>query len=285
MITRARVDFKRPKKIIEDNKDYTFVDMHFHTLYSDGTRRVPTVVKKARKLGIGISITDHNEIKGAIEISKYSDVLSIPGIETTSKEGIHTLNYFYHPEDLQEFYNHEILPNKRKKTYFLDIPFQELLDTSKDYNCIVSAAHPFAPSWVGVCSNAHKDFNNNGTLEKFDAFEVVNGWLFKNMNQNAVMLAENMKKGITGGSDGHRLFELGKVLTFVKEPATRDEFLSAVLKGKNFVIGKESNMLQKVYAHHQRIAEPVMNPFGCMSRGYRFITQKPVIKKFKKVFK
>jgi hypothetical protein len=44
---------------------------------------------------IGVAITDHNEIRGAVEMDRIRDVLSIPGIEVTSGEGSHLLVYFY----------------------------------------------------------------------------------------------------------------------------------------------------------------------------------------------
>lgn len=81
MITRARVKFEKVKKDYFLKNRYTAFDMHFHTAYSDGKVNIPQLVKKIERLNIGVAITDHNEIKGAIEISKYENIKSIPGIE------------------------------------------------------------------------------------------------------------------------------------------------------------------------------------------------------------
>ncbi len=67
-------------------------DLHLHTIYSyDGTATVPAVLRRAREVGLDvIAITDHDEIKGALEALKLAPrygVDVIPGIEITTAEG------------------------------------------------------------------------------------------------------------------------------------------------------------------------------------------------------
>ena len=103
MLTQARVDFKKPNiEELKKKKEFTLVDMHVHSRYSDGMNRVKTIIKKSKSLGIGISITDHNEVKGCIKAAGDKDVMLIPGIETTTYEGIHMLFYFFSVKDLEE---------------------------------------------------------------------------------------------------------------------------------------------------------------------------------------
>jgi predicted metal-dependent phosphoesterase TrpH len=274
MTISERIDFKKtkPKELV--NKGFTCVDMHYHTKYSDGSRKVSAVAKKAKKLGIGVAITDHNEIRGAIEISKYNDLLSVPGIEATTKEGIHLLYYFYNLSELQEFYNHNILPNKDHGCHFLNIPFVEFIDLSKDYNCVFSAPHPYGISWTGICCEVHQSIVTPNQLCKLDAVEVINGSVLKHMNQSAVALSESINKGITAGSDGHRLFELGKVLTYTKYPADREDFLKSIKKQANFVIGKETNIMQKIAANSTKINVPMKHPIIYAKQSYNYIKQK-----------
>ena len=80
-----RIIFEKPdlEKLTQKN---TVVDMHFHSVYSDGRNRVDEIVEYAEYLGIGVAITDHNAIQGAVEINAYDNVMSIPGIEVTSFE-------------------------------------------------------------------------------------------------------------------------------------------------------------------------------------------------------
>ena len=104
-----RILFERPN-LKELTQKFTVVDMHFHSHHSDGFNTIHAIVKRARELNIGIAITDHNEIKGAVEIDGYKDILSIPGIEITSAEGTHILIYFYDIESLKVYYENDIKP-------------------------------------------------------------------------------------------------------------------------------------------------------------------------------
>ena len=95
-----RILFEKPN-IASLVTNYTVVDTHFHSRYSDGADTVEAITAHAREKGIGIAITDHNDIRAAVELNRYKNVLSIPGIEITSAEGSHLLVYFY---DIKSFY-------------------------------------------------------------------------------------------------------------------------------------------------------------------------------------
>ena len=62
-----RIQFEKPK-ITDLIKHFTVIDLHFHSRYSDGSNTVKQIVKQARELGVGIAITDHNDIRGAVEL-------------------------------------------------------------------------------------------------------------------------------------------------------------------------------------------------------------------------
>src|SRR5687768_18294652 len=44
------------------------VDTHVHTRYSDGTAGVPRIERHCRDRGMGLAVTDHNEIRGAVHL-------------------------------------------------------------------------------------------------------------------------------------------------------------------------------------------------------------------------
>lgn len=67
-------------------------DLHIHTIYSyDGTASVPAVLAHAKQVGLDvIAITDHDEIKGALQafdLAPEFGIEVIPGIEITTAEG------------------------------------------------------------------------------------------------------------------------------------------------------------------------------------------------------
>ncbi len=83
-----QISFEKPEHKELKKQGYTCVDMHFHSTYSDGASTVKQIIEKAREMGIGFSITDHNEIKGVIEaykIKREADFI-LPGIEVKSVE-------------------------------------------------------------------------------------------------------------------------------------------------------------------------------------------------------
>lgn len=67
-------------------------DLHIHTIYSyDGTASVPAVLARAKQVGLDvIAITDHDEIKGALQafdLAPEFGIEVIPGIEITTAAG------------------------------------------------------------------------------------------------------------------------------------------------------------------------------------------------------
>ncbi|MBU0461920.1 MAG: PHP domain-containing protein [Nanoarchaeota archaeon] len=241
-----QVLFKRLSKKTRDyfsDDDLNGFDMHFHTRYSmDGLSRIPNVIKKAAKRGIGVAITDHNQIRGSIACQhNRRNVPIIPGIEVTCKEGTHVLLYFYTHDELREFYTKNLLPTMKKNPFRAPITVSELLELSKDYNCVNSMAHPFAP---GILNIKHVQITRP-LIKNINNVEVLNGYNTHSRNIKAMMWADALNKFPTGGSDGHTTSELGKTLTFIKG-ATPEEVLNAIRKGRTKVLGKEENLLKKL---------------------------------------
>ncbi len=82
------------------------IDLHIHTVYSDGTYTPTKVVKKAKELGLAaISITDHDSVSGVGEAIRAGEKLGVevvPGIEMSSDAGedeIHILGYYLNWKD------------------------------------------------------------------------------------------------------------------------------------------------------------------------------------------
>ncbi len=77
------------------------IDLHIHTIYSDGTWTPREVVSRAKKLNLAaISITDHDSVAGLEEAITTGEELGIevvPGIEMSTDVGeneIHILGYY-----------------------------------------------------------------------------------------------------------------------------------------------------------------------------------------------
>jgi predicted metal-dependent phosphoesterase TrpH len=81
-----------------------FVDLHLHTIHSDGTETPEAVVGMARQARLSaIAITDHDTLAGlaaATEAASVHGIELIPGVELSATDGrsdVHILGYYVDP--------------------------------------------------------------------------------------------------------------------------------------------------------------------------------------------
>lgn len=270
MNNRNRIQFERPNlaKLIEQ---YTVVDLHFHTEYSDGFSRVKDVAERALELGIGVAITDHNEIRGAIEIDQYRDMLSIPGIEITSREGTHLLVYFYDIESLKQFYGNDVEPfmgNDVMQSTSLEM--EEIIQRARAFETIIVFPHPYCVGYTGICNLNFSKNRINRLYDMVDGVEVINSQNMNKWNLQCALLGFNLDKAITGGSDGHMLHHLGKVVTYSACAKDRRLFLDAIRDKQNKVIGREIGMLRRVTSNTIKLRGNLKNYPHFMEKNIRY---------------
>lgn len=79
------------------------IDLHVHSIYSDGTCSVEEIIEQAMGLGMTqIAITDHNNLKGSIIAHELGEMDTVIGAELTTeykKAEIHLLSYFPNGSD------------------------------------------------------------------------------------------------------------------------------------------------------------------------------------------
>jgi predicted metal-dependent phosphoesterase TrpH len=243
-----KVQFERPK--VQQIRDSGFhaVDMHFHTNHSDAYTTVRSALALAKRRGVGLAITDHNTASGALEASRMqTGVLLIPGMEISVEDGPHILLFFYDLAEMVEFYHREIERRKGKSPYLATtLSTEDLLECTSRYNCVRAAAHPYGYLVFnrGVAKCVEKGYLGQETLSRFDALEVLNGGMTRTLNRKASDLAVKLGLGLVGGTDGHILRDLGRVLTCA-ESADVDGFLSDIVHRQTFVVGHEKNLIDK----------------------------------------
>jgi predicted metal-dependent phosphoesterase TrpH len=259
MIDDHRIQFERPN-LAELIKQNIVVDLHFHSHYSDGHNTVAAIAKKARDLGIGIAITDHNEIRGAVEIDRYPDVFSIPGIEMTSKEGTHILIYFYSMDNLEAFYNDDVIPymgNDIMSSTTLEM--EEIIKRARKFKTVIIFPHPFCGVYTGIQNSYFSEDRRERIFPMIDGVEVINSENMNKSNLRSALLGFNLNKGITGGSDGHRVSQMGKVVTYAPCKRSRKAFLDAIKKKKTKVVGKEIDLIHKVTSNGVKLRSNIKN--------------------------
>jgi predicted metal-dependent phosphoesterase TrpH len=265
-----KIVFEKPdlEKLTQKN---TVVDMHFHSVYSDGRNHVDEIVEYAEYLGIGVAITDHNAIQGAVEIDTYDNVLSIPGIEVTSFEGTHLLVYFYDIENLCRFYDQDVAPYMgREVMSSIDLPMEDIIGRAKKLDAVTIFPHPYCGIYTGI-TNHHFDKKRLDKLfEKVDGVEVINSENLNKWNLKSALLGFNLNKAIMGGSDGHSLYQLGRVVTFARCANDRRTFLAAVKNGQNRVVGKEIDILHKVQSNSIKLRSNLKNYPDIMEKNFNY---------------
>lgn len=190
-------------------------DLHIHTHYSPCSINKPAdVLKRAVRLGLnGIAVTDHNEIKGALEAKALNNN---PDFEVIIGEEVMTDQC----EVLVYYVKEKIKPGK----------YENVIKEIRKQGAVCSIAHPF--SGGGRAHISLKFFEKLPRELLPDAIETFNGRIIiKSANRRAKALAERLKLAQTGGSDGHFLFELKTGYT------TFDRDLKTALRQRKTVSG------------------------------------------------
>lgn len=270
MIDSHRIQFEKPD-IAELRKQNTVVDLHFHSCYSDGHNTVEAIASKAQDLGIGIAITDHNEIRAAVEIDRYRDVFSIPGIEMTSEEGTHVLIYFYHVDQLEAFYHNDVIPHMGHDLMSsTSLPMEEIIQRARKYKTVIIFPHPYCGIYTGIQNAYFTDARRQRIFSMIDGVEVINSENMKKSNLRSALLGFNLGKGITGGSDGHRVSQMGKAVTYAPCKRSRQAFLDAIKKKKTRVIGKEIDLIRKVTSNGVKLRTNIKNYPDLLEKNLKY---------------
>jgi len=199
------------------------IDPHVHTRHSDSSSSVKDVLNAARQRGLdGIALTDHDNIGSWISAPQLdSDLLIIPGIEVTTKDG-HLL----------------LLGIKEMPPEDLDAVAAS--DYTRKRGGIVIVPHPKIP-FISI---------GESIIERIrpDAIETYNAKVpFAYITRKSIKLAERLRIPQTGGSDAHSDKTVGDMYTVVEaEDRTVEAVLDAIKKGKIRPAGKTSSRLEKV---------------------------------------
>jgi len=270
MYSNDRVLFDRPD-LAKLTQTHTVVDLHFHSHYSDGLNAVTKIAQRARRLGIGIAITDHNEIRGALEMDQHEDIFSIPGIEITSSEGSHLLVYFYETEELKRFYDLHVVPHMGNGVMSsLTLPMAQIIQRAREFECLIIFAHPFCALYTGICNLQFSPSQLEELFHMVDGVEVVNASNLNRWNLKCTVLGFNLGKAMSGGSDGHALNHMGRSVTYAQVPRNRRAFLDALRQRTNQVVGKEITLLRKVTSNGLRLRSNLNNCPNLMEKHFRY---------------
>ncbi len=188
------------------------IDLHVHTIYSgDSTITPEKAVDTALQLGLdGIAITDHDNINVHEKILKNTDLLIIPGIEISSKDG-------------------HILGIGLLESIELGLTALETVEKIHQKGGIAVIPHPMNPIKHSLKKGVLKSINP-------DALEILNASTlppFTLQYRNIEDYAKQKNIPQTGGSDAHIPSNIGKAYTLIEtNKITIQNVISAIRNGK-----------------------------------------------------
>ena len=215
-----------------------YYDLHIHTTASDSFIQPEFLKSFLEDKRYLISVTDHNEIRGAIKLKELG-INNIPGIEVGCEDGFELLVYFKKIEDLEEFYRKEVEQYRNiKRMAKTHRNIYAYLDVLNQWEC-----HKSIPHIYGV---VQKNFINNkkyiyDVITKVDSLETHNHALPMVRNLLAGELREKYNLTATFGSDAHILREIVSFYKYSNMDLNRSEKVIDYL----YKIGSLSGIGQK----------------------------------------
>ena len=173
------------------------IDLHTHSLYSDGTLTPMQLVQEAERLNLtAIALTDHNTIEGLpafLQAGENSPVRCIPGLEfSTEYEGIelHILALFVEPEHygpiterMEDFCNRKEQSNvdlvNALNAAGMTVDYEKIRRESEGYvNRAVIAAEMTAKGYTTSVKDAFQKYLSEGKgfytpPRRHDALETI----------------------------------------------------------------------------------------------------------------
>ena len=197
-------------------------DLHVHSHYSTDCKSKPKdLIKFAEKKNLaGIAITDHNTTDFHKNEHFKSKLLIIPGVEISTNKG-HIIGL-------------GIVENVPKR-----LTVEETIERIEELGGLPVVSHPFDFTRKGIGKKVY-------TLQNV-AIETQNASCpFQRFNTKAKHWALENNLPETGGSDSHRIQDIGMAYTFLKESIeTVEELLEAIRKRKTSSGGTHLSIFEK----------------------------------------
>ncbi len=193
------------------------IDIHIHTIYSDGRDDVGRVLKAAEQRGLGaVAITDHENLGGYYEALRLGGGLTIiPGYEVKTDAG-HVL-----------ILGLEELPRLKRP-----VVYEELIEWVRESGGLSILAHPA----VGRL--------RLGRWRRCppDAVEALNAaYPLRVLMRRGLRVAYELGVPPVAGSDAHRALDVGNAYILLEDVNPDvDEVLQALRKGRHRIGGDVS---------------------------------------------
>ena len=210
------------------------LDLHVHTNFSfDSILKVESIPKVLSKRGIdGLAVTDHDSVKAWAKVRNVcKGFFVIQGMEIMTDKG----------EILGLFLSEDLKCKKAGvNSHGLRIfKHGDVFDEIKSQGALAVIPHP--------TDNLRQPFSAiEENAKKITALETLNGRVMSSKrNREAEQLAQKFRLGMTGGSDAHSFWELGRAFTQA-DASNPEEFRKCLMKHKTVPGGSAGNTIYKI---------------------------------------
>lgn len=189
------------------------VDLHTHTMWSgDSTTTPEEIVEAVEESGIDVlCITDHNAIKGAVQLAGQLPCRVVVGEELKTHAG-----------ELIGLFLTEHLP--------FGLAPREAAEAIRAQGGVVYVPHPFDPMRKNLSEAALNDLTGAGLV---DAIEVINAKTsLRSLNDRAAQYAQQHGLLAGAGSDAHVPNALGAAYVEMPDFDGPREFLAALAQAR-----------------------------------------------------
>lgn len=195
------------KSFTKEDYEQNRVNLHIHTLYSDGAGDFKTFVEKAKTYK-SIAICDHNTIQGYLENKINENV--IPAVEFDVWYGYVFLHLLAYGIDVNSEYLKPFLAKTKKETeadfvrIFAKRDLKNLIEAIHKAGGIAVLAHP-ACCWALNLDKFVAKLVKLGLdgIEVFYPYKRHRGIVKFNTAENVKKIAEKYNLIMTGGTDLH----------------------------------------------------------------------------------
>lgn len=202
------------------------LDLHVHTVHSDGSGTVKDVLRVAKSKGLdGLTITDHNTIEGYFEAKSYNfGLLILPGYEVRTDAG-HIL----------------VIGLERTPLNIKIIRYEDLIRWVRKLGGLTILAHPAAgrislDRWMHCKPDA---------VEVLNASYPVYGFFMK----RGLKIANGIGAPSVAGSDAHCPENVGNSYTIIEASnPSNDDIIEAIKHGNVSFEGKLSPLSTRIKA-------------------------------------
>ncbi len=204
------------------------IDLHIHTAPRSACSHLglSELIQRVKQIKLdGICLTEHHVVwdRGdAAKLAEEGEIKVFRGNEFTTNQG--DVLVFGFDKDIKEL-----------------LTIQELREEVKKADGFMIAAHPFRgfkTFGINQLQMTVEQACRRKVFDFVDAIEIGNGKLSDDENDMARKVAETLGLPGTGGSDAHRIDEVGKWVTVFENDIHNEQELLEELKAVRFSVSK-----------------------------------------------